>query len=112
MITTIKELHHYIEEDKKRNIVNCSKSYLLFEPLLAIFGVVRESYYVRKYLRTLRRLEYSYHRVGKKVYRTIKWKRLSNKYQIYIHPSLQRRHFGTLPKYGRLLHCYFRCCNR
>lgn len=58
MIQTKAELVECINEDKSRNVVNCSKPYLLLEPLLALFGVVRESYYVRKYLRTLRCFEY------------------------------------------------------
>lgn len=58
MIQTKAELAEYISADKSRNIVNCSKPYLMIEPFLALFGVVRESYYVRKYLRALRRLEY------------------------------------------------------
>ena len=79
-----------MEADKNRNSINCSKPYLMIEPLLACFGAVRESYYVRKYLRTLRRLEYftNIYRGGvRKLYYTMKWKRLSNKYQIYIHPN-------------------------
>lgn len=48
----------YFYADRQRNIQNCSKLYLSFEPLLAVFGAVRESYYVRKYLRTLRKYEY------------------------------------------------------
>ena len=58
MITSKNDLQAYVNADMERNIVNCSKLYLSFEPILALFGVVRESYYVRKYLRTLRRLEY------------------------------------------------------
>lgn len=90
MIQTKAELVEYINADKSRNVVNCSKPYLLLEPLLAFFGIVRESYYVRKYLRTLRRLEYFTNINGggvRKLYYTMKWKRLSNRYQIYIHPN-------------------------
>lgn len=90
MIQTKAELVECINTDKSRNVVNCSKPYLFAEPLLALFGVVRESYYVRKYLRTLRKLEY-FTNINKgrvsKLYYTMKWKRLSNKYQIYIHPN-------------------------
>lgn len=81
-----------ISSDYRRNIQNCSRLYLFFEPLLAVFGAVRESYYVRKYLRTLRRYEY-FINVNSGVkrlmrfYYAFKWKRLSNKYQIYIHPN-------------------------
>lgn len=82
----------FIDADRQRNIQNCSKAYLLFEPLLAVFGAVRESYYVRKYLRTLRKYEY-YTNVGAgqkrlmRLYYGFRWKRLSNRYQIYIHPN-------------------------
>ena len=58
MIQSKVELVECINADKSRNIVNCSKLYLFVEPLLALFGIVRESYYVRRYLRTLRKLEY------------------------------------------------------
>lgn len=79
--------------DYKRNIHNCSKIYLIFEPLLAIFGCVRESYYVRKYLRILRLCEYYkgnisrglHYRMMYYFYLTIH-QRLSNKYKIYINP--------------------------
>ena len=47
-----------ISSDYRRNIQNCSRLYLFFEPLLAVFGAVRESFYVRKYLRTLRKYEF------------------------------------------------------
>jgi len=89
MIQTKAELVEYIDADKSSNIVNCSRIYLFVEPILAFWGAVRESYYVRKYLRTLRRLEYFTNINGgvKRLYYTIKWKRLSNKYQIYIHPN-------------------------
>lgn len=94
MITSKDVLKEYIAADKSRNIVNCSNLYLLIEPFLSLLGVVRESFYVRKYLRILRKLEYytnvkSLFGVGKlkKIYYTIMWKRLSNKYGIYIHPN-------------------------
>ena len=58
MITSKDVLKEYIAADKKSNTINCSNNYLLMEPFLALFGVVRESYYVRKYLLTLRKLEY------------------------------------------------------
>lgn len=51
-------LKEYIAADKSRNMVNCSRKYLLIEPFLSLFGVVRESFYVRKYLLVLRKLEY------------------------------------------------------
>lgn len=90
MIQNKHELIEFIKADRNRNIVNCSKKYLWIESILAIFGIVRESYYVRKYLQTLRLLEY-YININKcsvwKLYYTFKWKRLSNKYQIYIHPN-------------------------
>lgn len=87
-------LKEYIAADKSRNMVNCSRKYLLIEPFLSLFGVVRESFYVRKYLLVLRKLEY-YTNVRThfwggylmRIYYTIKWKRLSNKYGIYIHPN-------------------------
>lgn len=87
-------LKEYIAADKSRNMVNCSRKYLLIEPFLSLFGVVRESFYVRKYLLVLRKLEYYInvrtHFGGgylMRIYYTIKWKRLSNKYGIYIHPN-------------------------
>lgn len=82
-------LNECLEADKSRNIVGCSKIYLFVEPFLALFGVVRESFYVRKYLTVLRKLEYFINTDSKalKLYYTIRWKRLSNKYQIYIHPN-------------------------
>lgn len=94
MITSKDILKAYIVADTNRNIVNCTRLYLLVEPLLAVIGAVRESYYVRKYLCTLRKLEY-YTNVRThfgggnlmRIYYTIKWKRLSNKYGIYIHPN-------------------------
>lgn len=94
MITSKDIFNEYILADKKRNMVNCSNIYLHLEPFLALFGVVRESYYVRKYLRTLRKLELYTNSSSllwggklKKIYYTFKWKRLSNKYSIYIHPN-------------------------
>lgn len=90
MINSRVTLNEYIQIDGNRNSLNCSKTYLLIEPLLALFGIVHESYYVRKYLRTLRKLEYftNIDRGGvRKLYYTMKWKRLSNKYQIYIKPN-------------------------
>lgn len=94
MITSRNILNEYLSEDKKRNIVNCSSFYLRIESFLALFGCVRESYYVRKYLRVLRKLEYyskaqSHLWGGKifKVYYMMRWKALSNKYGIYIHPN-------------------------
>lgn len=94
MITSKVILKEYIAADKSRNMVNCSRKYLLIEPFLSLFGVVRESFYVRKYLLVLRKLEYYInvrtHFVGgylMRIYYTIKWKRLSNKYGIYIHPN-------------------------
>lgn len=94
MITSKVMLKEYIAADKSRNMVNCSRKYLLIEPFLSLFGVVRESFYVRKYLLVLRKLEY-YTNVRThfwggnlmRIYYTIKWKRLSNKYGIYIHPN-------------------------
>lgn len=94
MITSKVILKEYISADKSRNMVNCSRIYLLIEPFLSLFGVVRESFYVRKYLLVLRKLEY-YTNVRThfgggylmRIYYTIKWKRLSNKYGIYIHPN-------------------------
>ena len=92
MINTKAVLSDYIASDRQRNIQNCSRVYLLFEPLLAVFGAVRESYYVRKYLRTLRKYEY-YTNAGAGLKRLMglyygfRWKRLSNRYQIYIHPN-------------------------
>lgn len=94
MITSKIMLKEYIAADKSRNMVNCSRKYLLIEPFLSLFGVVRESFYVRKYLLVLRKLEY-YTNVRThfwggylmRIYYTIKWKRLSNKYGIYIHPN-------------------------
>ena len=94
MITSKVILKEYIDADKSRNMVNCSAKYLLIEPFLSLFGVVRESFYVRKYLLVLRKLEY-YTNVRThfgggnlmRIYYTIKWKRLSNKYGIYIHPN-------------------------
>lgn len=94
MITSKVILKEYIAADKSRNMVNCSRIYLLIEPFLSLFGVVRESFYVRKYLLVLRKLEY-YTNVRThfgggylmRIYYTIKWKRLSNKYGIYIHPN-------------------------
>ena len=58
MITSKVILKEYIAADKSRNMVNCSRKYLLIEPFLSLFGVVRESFYVRKYLLVLRKLEY------------------------------------------------------
>lgn len=94
MITSKVILKEYIAADKSRNMVNCSRKYLLIEPFLSLFGVVRESFYVRKYLLVLRKLEYYInvrtHFGGgylMRIYYTIKWKRLSNKYGIYIHPN-------------------------
>ena len=58
MINSKAALSDYIASDRRRNIQNCSGAYLMFEPLLAVFGAVRESYYVRKYLQTLRKYEY------------------------------------------------------
>lgn len=58
MITSKVILKEYIDADKSRNMVNCSAKYLLIEPFLSLFGVVRESFYVRKYLLVLRKLEY------------------------------------------------------
>lgn len=88
MITNLKELILYIKEDKKRNMVNCTPIYLMLEPVLALFGAVYESYYIRKYLRTLRILEFLINKGwGIKIFYKIKWKRLSNKYQIYIQPN-------------------------
>lgn len=58
MITSKDILKEYIAADKSRNMVNCSRKYLLIEPFLSLFGVVRESSYVRKYLLVLRKLEY------------------------------------------------------
>lgn len=93
MITSKVMLKEYIAADKSRNMVNCSRKYLLIEPFLSLFGVVRESFYVRKYLLVLRKLEYytnvRTHFGGDlmRIYYTIKWKRLSNKYGIYIHPN-------------------------
>ena len=58
MITSKVILKEYIAADKSRNMVNCSRKYLLIEPFLSLFGVVRESFYVRKYLWVLRNLEY------------------------------------------------------
>ena len=94
MITSKVILKEYIDADKSRNMVNCSAKYLLIEPFLSLFGVVRESFYVRKYLLVLRKLEYytnvkSLFGVGKlkKIYYTMMWKRLSNRYGIYIHPN-------------------------
>lgn len=56
-----------------------------FWPCLALFARAIMS---AKYLRTLRRLEYFTNITGvKRLYYTMKWKRLSNKYQIYIHPN-------------------------
>lgn len=94
MITSKVILKEYITADKSRNMVNCSRIYLLIESFLSLFGVVRESFYVRKYLLVLRKLEY-YTNVRThfgggylmRIYYTIKWKRLSNKYGIYIHPN-------------------------
>lgn len=94
MITSKVMLKEYIAADKSRNMVNCSRKYLLIEPFLSLFGVVRESFYVRKYLLVLRKLEY-YTNVRNhfwggnlmRIYYTIKWKQLSNKYGIYIHPN-------------------------
>ena len=94
MITSKVMLKEYIAADKSRNMINCSRKYLLIEPFLSLFGVVRESFYVRKYLLVLRKLEY-YTNVRThfgggnlmRIYYTIKWKRLSNKYGIYIHPN-------------------------
>ena len=94
MITSKVMLKEYIAADKSRNMVNCSRKYLLIEPFLSLFGVVRESFYVRKYLLVLRKLEY-YTNVRThfgggnfmRIYYTIKWKRLSNKYGIYLHPN-------------------------
>lgn len=90
MITSKKELHEFIKEDRKNNINNCSKIYLTFEPLLSILGVVRESFYVRRYLKVLRKLEYFSNKKNKGImyiYYMIMWKRLSHKYQIYIRPN-------------------------
>lgn len=94
MITSKVILKEYIAADKSRNMVNCSRKYLLIEPFLSLFGVVRESFYVRKFLLVLRKLEYYInvrtHFGGgylMRIYYTIKWKRLSNKYGIYIHPN-------------------------
>lgn len=94
MITSKVILKEYITADKSRNMVNCSRIYLLIESFLSLFGVVRESFYVRKYLLVLRKLEYytnvRTHFGGSylmRIYYTIKWKRLSNKYGIYIHPN-------------------------
>lgn len=94
MITSKVILKEYIAADKSRNMVNCSRKYLLIEPFLSLFGVVRESFYVRKYLLVLRKLEYyinvrTHFEWGylMRIYYTIKWKRLSNKYGIYIHPN-------------------------
>ena len=94
MITSKVILKEYIAADKSRNMVNCSRKYLLIAPFLSLFGVVRESFYVRKYLLVLRKLEYYInvrtHFGGgylMRIYYTIKWKRLSNKYGIYIHPN-------------------------
>lgn len=53
MITSKVILKEYIAADKSRNMVNCSRKYLLIEPFLSLFGVVRESFYVRKYLLVL-----------------------------------------------------------
>jgi len=85
MITSKVILKEYIAADKSRNMVNCSRKYLLIEPFLSLFGVVRESFYVRKYLLVLRKLEYYInvrtHFGGgylMRIYYTIKWKRLSN----------------------------------
>ena len=94
MITSKVMLKEYIAADKSRNMVNCSRKYLLIEPFLSLFGVVRESFYVRKYLLVLRKLEY-YTNVRThfgggnlmRIYYTIKWKRLSNMYRIYIHTN-------------------------
>lgn len=94
MITSKVILKEYIDADKSRNMVNCSAKYLLIEPFLSLFGVVRESFYVRKYLLVLRKLEYytnvRTHYGGGSIMRffyTIRWKQLSNKYGIYIHPN-------------------------
>lgn len=93
MINTKAALSDYIASDRRRNIQNCSGAYLLFEPLLAVFGAVRESYYVRKYLQTLREYEYFINvKSGgvkrlMRLYYGFRWKRLSNRYQIYIHPN-------------------------
>lgn len=46
MITSKVILKEYIAADKSRNMVNCSRKYLLIEPFLSLFGVVRESFYV------------------------------------------------------------------
>lgn len=89
MINNIQNLTEYLDADFTVNSVNCSKKYLLLEPILALFGSVRESFYVRKYLRILRKYEY-YINAGnhlKMLYYGAIWKRLSNKYQIYIHPN-------------------------
>ena len=94
MITSKVMLKEYIAADKSRNMVNCSRKYLLIEPFLSLFGVVREIFYVRKYLLVLRKLEY-YTNVRThfgggnlmRIYYPIKWTRLSNKYGIYIHPN-------------------------
>lgn len=93
MITSKVILKEYIDADKSRNMVNCSAKYLLIEPFLSLFGVVRESFYVRKYLLVLRKLEYytnvRTHYGGSimRFFYTIRWKQLSNKYGIYIHPN-------------------------
>lgn len=89
MLKDTTDLKNYLNADFKRNSINCSNKYLFFENILAIFGVVRESYYVRKYLRNLRKYEYCINNniiIGK-LYYGFRWKRLSNKYQIYIHPN-------------------------
>lgn len=94
MITSKVILKEYIDADKSRNMVNCSAKYLLIEPFLSLFGVVRESFYVRKYLLVLRKLEYytnvRTHYGGSimRFFYTIRWKQLSNKYGIYIHQIL------------------------
>lgn len=46
MITSKFMLKEYIAADKSRNMVNCSRKYLLIEPFLSLFGAVRESFVV------------------------------------------------------------------
>lgn len=87
-------LKDYLFQDRLRNSLNCSPTYLWIEPLLAIFHCVRESYYVRKYLKTLRMLEYYQNNqsgsIIKKImslYYSVRHQQLSNKYHIYIQPN-------------------------
>lgn len=86
-------LNEYLSRDKERNSINCTRFYLFIEPFLALFHCVRESYYVRKYLKVLRKLEYYQCHSSGNIFNkalfffySLRHQQLSNKYKIYIQP--------------------------